>query len=661
MSEVPGVKRLVMFRHGVAYVERSGPAEGAFEMSFKRDEMNDVLKSMSVWVASGEGRVGAVAFEAPDDPREALRERNLSLSPLHVARDLIAALGGRAVSVVSDAGAEAVRGEVIGIEEVPSHLKDVPARRQLVLRTGAGEITLVDLESVRKLSLQEAPSRADLAYLIDRTRASSAGTARIVNVQLAGRADDLRIAYVIPAPVWRVSYRLAVEDETAVLMAWAIVHNPVDEDLLDIQLTLTTGQPVSFEIDLYEAKRVRRARVEEKSRAVAAPTSFERAPRKRKVPPPARAMAPSPAPPPMAAPVAVAAGAAIMPEIAAEEGYGDSMLDGILEMGGDASGEDRGELFEYRMDSAVSLKRGGSAMVPLATTKPKARKERIWRVGRLANPDLVLTFDNDTGLVLEEGPLVVYDEGSYAGEAMLPYSARGAEVRLAFAKDLAVRCKHSTKTTGELSGITLGDRVLMQEHRSSIRHTLRADSDHDKEVELIFELVKVHGRTLSDDTPKPLEETASFRRFKVAVPAHGHVELEVKEQWVHHQHVQYRTLSAVQLADWLSSRFLDKRTFEELSEVLQAWHEAAQLDAERSVVNNAMQAAFQKQSKLSEQLGVLRDSGDEGRLRLRYVKELGDAQTKVNDYEDQIATLQKKAAALRAQAERRLKELTEES
>ena len=232
MTEVPSVKRLVMFRHGVAYVERSGAADGDFEMSFKRDEMNDVLKSLSVWVASGDGRVGAVGFEAPDDPREALRDRNLLLEPGQVAQGLLTALCGR--SVVIQCGDDEVRGEVIGIEQTPGG--ESAPRRQLVLRTGDGSVGLVDLATARSLQLSESPSRADLDFLIDRSRAASTGTSRSVSVQLAGRADDLRVAYVIPAPVWRVSYRLAVEADEAVLMAWAIVHNPVDENLDEIEL-----------------------------------------------------------------------------------------------------------------------------------------------------------------------------------------------------------------------------------------------------------------------------------------------------------------------------------------------------------------------------------------------------------------------------------------
>jgi len=662
VSDVPKALRLVMFRHGVAYVERGGPAQGTFEMSFKLSEMNDVLKSLSVWVAAGAARIGAVAFEGADDPREALAERNLLLDDNAVARGLLLALRGRAVA--AQVGEDWIEGEVLGLEETPNSYG--PPRRQLVLRSSTDQVTLVDLAQASDIRLVEAPSRADLAFLVDRLRAVSTGTTRSVQVQLTGAADDLRVAYVIPAPVWRVSYRLVLTDDEsadakgddssqAIVMAWGIVHNPVDEALEDIELTLTTGQPVSFVIDLYRAKRVERVVVEEKSRAASAPQEFERgygapqAGRARRAPPPPAMMAPAPAP------AAAPGGGPPPPQALAAMEMADSFAVAAEDA---ASGVDRGELFEYRLTEPVSLKRGGSAMVPLATAKVSARKERIWRDGSEPNPDLVVTFDNDSELVLEEGPVVVYDDGGYAGEAMLPYSARGAEVKLAYAKDLAVRCRRDSTTHYEISSVVLSDVGFVQEQRVSLVHTLRAESDHDAEVEVIFELPKVHGRGLDPDGPKPVEVTATRRRFSLPVPAHESAKVAVREVWKTSQTIQYRHMSAAHLEGWLADKHLDGRTVAQLTDVLKAWEQAARLDQERKLVEGARQAAFEKQSKLSEQLGVLRDTGEEGKLRLRYVRELGEAQDEVNRCEDQMGQLRAQAEAKRRQAEKQLAELT---
>jgi hypothetical protein len=644
MSNGPRVTRMVMFKHGVAYLERGGPSEGAFELSFKRDEMNDVLKSLAVWVARGDAKVGAVAFEAPDDPEAALAERKLAHGPGAALEGLLASVRGRKVRI--DDGGSPREGEVVGIQETPG--AEGQLRRQLLLRNGPGGLSLLDLASVRSIELVEETSRADLEFLIDRSRAATAGANRTVRVSLSGRAEDLRVAYVIPAPVWRVSYRIAHERDSTLLMAWGIVHNPADEDLDDIDLTLTTGQPVSFVIDLYHPKRVQRAVVEEQSRAAAAPTRFERARRQAPPPPMAMAMAPmapSPTPPggygsPMQA-------------------QGSSMADSMAGSADGASvGVDRGEFFEYRVQAKVSLKRGGSAMVPLAAAPVKARRERIWRDGTGLFPDLTITFVNDSGMVLEEGPAVVYDEGSYAGESMVGYGPRGAEVKLAFAKDLALRCRRQSTQQAVLAGVRLGQHGAVEQLFREEPHMLTVESDHGEPVEVVFELHKTHGRDLHPEHAQPFEETASYRRFKLTAPPHGKAELQVRERWSETRNVQYTHLSGRELSTWLQGRFLDRATIDVLSGVLARWQEAAQLEQRLAAVQREQQEAYAKQTKISEQLGVLKEGGPEGSLRLRYVKELEAEQDKVNAAEAETRRLREGIEAARTAAARTLEQLT---
>src|SRR4051794_23444248 len=99
MTMGPRVCRMVMFKHGVAYIERGGSADTSFELSFRRDEMNDVLKSLAVWVPRGDARVERVSFEAPEDAREALAARGLSLVEGEALSGVLRALRGRKVRV----------------------------------------------------------------------------------------------------------------------------------------------------------------------------------------------------------------------------------------------------------------------------------------------------------------------------------------------------------------------------------------------------------------------------------------------------------------------------------------------------------------------------------------------------------------------------------
>ncbi|MDO3635819.1 hypothetical protein [Mycolicibacterium arseniciresistens] len=598
MNQRPRVTRLVMYKHGVAYLERSGPADGSFELSFRHGDMNDVLKSLAVGVVRGTAAFGGVGFETPSDSDALLAARKLLLTPGAALTGLLDAVRGRTVEVAADDGVH--RGEVIGVDETDGGT--AAPRRLLVLRTGEGALRLVDLAGVRGVNLVEKPSRDDLGYLVERSRAATTGEQRTVAVRFDGAADDVRVSYVVPAPVWRVSYRLVCDGAAVTLLGLAIVHNPVDEELADVALTLTTGQPVSFDIDLYHGKWVRRTVVEEEDRVASAP-------------------APSGAPMPVRA------------MMAREMAYADPGTDADYSETGD-----RGEHFEYRLTAPVTLARGGSAMVPMVTTRLEdARRERVWRDGSGSAPDIVLVFTNSTGVVLEEGAAVVYDDGSYAGEAMLPYTARGAQLRLTFAKDLAVRCAKSTGHRTVTTKVRLGREGLIEEQRRDEQHLWRADNDGDTAVELWVELRRRTGYQL-DGAVAPVGQTATHHRFRIDVPAHGHAELKVLESYRTQITAGYDRLAPDQLGDWLSRRLLDESTFRDLRGVLEHWEAARRLEAERDRMVEERDEAFAGQARIAEQLEVLRDAGPEGEVRARTV--------------DQLVALQDRAAALDADIRR---------
>lgn len=647
MEKKPSISRVVMFKHGVAYLERSGPASGSFELGFRVAEMNDVLKSLAVWVAEGDAKLRSIGFDAPEDPDVALAQRGLLLGAGSALDAMLASLRGRRVEI--DLGAAPFRGEVLGVQERAGVHGE--SRRSLLVRTGVDVVTVVDLEHVRSLHLLEDVSRERLDFLVARSQAATSGETRTVRVNLEGQAADLRVAYVIPAPVWRVSYRVVRDGEGAMLMAFGIVHNPADEDLDDVELTLTTGQPVSFVIDLYHPKNVERAVVEEESRAAAPPTRFERARAK-----PAdeatrlgargfgapQAM-PAPAPAYAAPPPAGAAG----------------MMDSFVAAGeGASAGVDRGEFFEYRVASRISIRRGGSAMVPLAAVRVPARRERIWRDGTGPNPDLVIGFTNETGLVLEEGPAVVYDEGVYAGESMLPYSARGVPVKMAFAKDLAVRAVKRTTSATVTAGVRIDKTGLFEEQRQEAHHVIEAESDHAEEVELVVEMPKIQGRTLTPESAVPKEETASYRRFAMTLPAHGKASISVIERWPTWRRFALESLAAADLERWLRDKFLDDATFQALSGILARWQRARELQEQKSRVEAEQAQAYAKQTKITEQLNVLKETGPEGALRLRYVKELEAEQDKVNAAEKEARRLQEAILAEQRAAQEEIARLT---
>jgi hypothetical protein len=434
----------------------------------------------------------------------------------------------------------------------------------------------------------------------------------------------------VAARVWRVTYRIArTSGETTSLIAWGIVHNPADEDLEDIVLTLTTGQPVSFVIDLYHPKNVRRVTVEESDRALAAPPTAYGV-----------AVAAPAAPAPFGPPVGGAVPGMPPPAQAPRtRGMSTELVSAFG--GGEAPAEhaDRGELFEYRVSSPVSIKRGGSAMVPLLATAIAAKKERIWRQGSPPAPDLVLSFPNTTGAVLEEGAAVVYDDDVYAGEAMVPYRVRGADVKLAFAKDLAVRCKRDAKQERVVSRISLGKYALIEEVRWEERVELSAESDHAEAIDVVFEIPKIAFRAFASGSPEPFESTTTHHRFRVSVASRARVTLEVREVWPEHRRIEYESVQPGNVDVWLRDRLLDPASAEALAPIVALWARAATLDQKLGELERSRAAAYEVQKQLTAQLGVLKEGGPEGELRLRYARELAQTQDRVNRIGSEMESL----------------------
>jgi hypothetical protein len=78
-----------------------------------------------------------------------------------------------------------------------------------------------------------------------------------VTVELAlpdARPRALELTYALPAPAWRAAYRVVLPDGPdegrALFQIWALVQNESAEDWRDVELTLATTAPFSFEYDL---------------------------------------------------------------------------------------------------------------------------------------------------------------------------------------------------------------------------------------------------------------------------------------------------------------------------------------------------------------------------------------------------------------------------
>ena len=610
------IRRMTLYKHGLGFFERGGLVDGeSLRLEFPRRAMDDVLKSL---VAIDQvGRVLGLEFETPEDRNPNVARPKLDLSDGRGLTELLNALKGRAVRL--EAGAESVEGLVVGVElEDRDHLE-----RGLVVIFDAESkrVSSLRLDRLERVSLLDDVAANDLVFAL---RAASDQEERASAVlQLSEGNHDLSVSYIAPAPAWRVSYRLISDEQNGspearsiLLQAWGLFDNTLEEDLEGVQLTLMAGMPVSFRYALHQPNTPERPLVEDEERTVGAPVMFDYMEQEMAAPAGGRAreMAKMSAP----APAMVAAS------------FGQRLEESVSAV---ADGADRGALFAYRVRDGVSVARGRSAMVPLASARLEGRRELLYnRVKHPKNPVASLRFKNESGLTLERGPVTVLEGADYAGEAVIDFAPSGAEIIVAFAIELGVRVAESFERESRLSGLSVRDGYLLIEEFSVLKTRYELTSSLERAVDVILEHPRGHGMELFD-TPDAVEQNAANARWKLSCAAGARTEFAILERQRTSRYETVRNLDGERLKGFLRGQFLDEKTFKGLEGVLALYRQADAMGAQLEAIETERAEIFERQKQIQGNLAPLGRDGDEARLRARYVQELERMENRLNELE----------------------------
>ena len=520
------ITRVVLFRSGVGYVERTGTVEGnvTLTLRLRESQMNDLLKSMVLIDLDG-GRVQPVQY-APRDPLS----RTLSSYAIDIADNpsraqLLARLRGILVEVqTSDA---ALRGHVLSVET--RTVRPVPSLDPQPTGSGKGPrgeeesflnllteqgIQAVSLDSVKSIRLLDERLQNELTGALQTLAGGLDNVRKAVQLRFEGSGRRrVWIGYLMEMPVWKMTYRLVLPERgKPLLQGWAIVENTTDEDWRNVQVSLISGWPISFIQNLYEPfyrrRPVIRPTVEEELQPF--------------IPEAAQA-----APPEQEGEKVLKAMTDLFMRIAPDAALPDVMRRSVEEM---AVGQERGALFEYRVQVPVSIDRQQSALLPVVNQTVEAEPIALYSPARHAvHPFFGVRLRNTTDLTLMEGPVTVYYGGSYGGDALMDTIEPKGERILTYALDWGVEVRHELQDSqARIFTLRIHRGVLQLQirHQRTNRYTLTnrdrrprsvlVEQPYDGDWELI--------------EPKPAERTRSFHRFKVSVESGQTAVLQVVEE-----------------------------------------------------------------------------------------------------------------------------------
>jgi hypothetical protein len=253
------LRRLALFSSGVGYFEHSGTVSGpgAFRLTFNREAVNDALKSLAV--NDPNSTAPAVRYASEDTLYRTLRSLSVDLSGNPGIAQILDSLKGAELEI---AAPRPLSGRIIGVEyrAAPAAVPGGEERAEAFVSLFSGDgIRVISLREAGSFSFKDPALNADLSRALDLLRDEGAAETRDLLVELEGEgARAVALSYVIPAPVWKVSYRLDLSGGEPLLQGWAIVDNDGDTDWENVELSLVTGRPVSFIQNLYPPLRLSR-------------------------------------------------------------------------------------------------------------------------------------------------------------------------------------------------------------------------------------------------------------------------------------------------------------------------------------------------------------------------------------------------------------------
>jgi hypothetical protein len=665
-----------LFSSGVGYFQREGEVDGnaRVDLTFPVQDINDLLKSMVLQDLGG-GRIAAVSCDSRDPVDKTLKSFAINLTHNPTYGNILDQMRGEKVEVTLQQGGNqpgTLTGTVIGVEkQVQSMGKDGPLEVEhlnLWCAEGMRGVKLADVQRVRFLNpVMESEFRRALEVLA----LSHDTQKKAVSLTFEGPGKrPVRVGYVVENPIWKTSYRLVLNKEgKPYLQGWAVVENPTDEDWKDVRMALISGRPISFQMDLYQPLYVSRPTVVPELFASLQPRTYEgdisfqqmtngpitnpgsKAKTSRERVLNEKAMD-SGAPDVQDQKQALLGGERADKGNAAKEqplafrGFLDS--DGSVaglpgpfgknSVASAATSAQLGDYFKYRIEHPVNLPRQKSALLPIVTKEVDGTRVSIYNESTHAKfPLLGLKFKNTSGLHLMQGPLTVFDNANYAGDARIPDLQPGEERLLSYAVDLGTEVEATAKPgDGKLTKIKLEKGLLLKTEKQRETKVYKAKNRGDQERTLIIEHPYLPAFKLVSEA-KPAERARDVYRFEVKLPANKTADLEVTEEVDITNAIQISNTDDETMRFFLSQPVLTAKVKEALQKAMALKAKVSTTQQNLAAVNKELKVITDDQTRLRANL---KETPPTAPVYKRYLEKLEKQENEIDKLQASQKTLQ---------------------
>jgi hypothetical protein len=646
------VKQVVLYKHGVGFFERAGTlaAGESAHLDFNAAEMNDVLKSLTIGTSGG-GKITGLRYDAMDPLGHKLAEFPFQIGGGGMPGMLDQLKGAR---VELKLGPETVTGTIVSARTFAGTDKQ-PEHDQLNLMLDSGEFRTVDLGAATGLRFPDPKLQQQFRDYLAALAAARSKEKRSVYIDSSDAKErDITASYMIPAPVWKSSYRLILGDKAPMLEGWAIVDNTTGEDWTKVQLALVSGRPISFVSQLYAPKYVNRPSAEladdTAAQAVVHPGAFEQDEKKGE---------------------ALAVGsvhamqqfmpAAPVPMMKSMSRNGAVVMDadGVApsSIAAAAEGRELGDLFEYRIAQPVTIRKNESAMLPFLQQTIEGRKLLIYSDHSSQHPTNAAELTNSSGKTLDGGPITVYDAGAYAGEALMETLKASDKRLISYAVDLGTRITEAFGSKAAVVREIHASRgILTTRYAAEETRTYTVRNVDQKAKTLILEHPLRPDYTLLSQKPK--EKSATNYRFELTLAAGATQEFVVNEERVYEESTAVTNFNPDILVSYLQNRALTAAGRQQLQRIVEGKRLIAANDRAIQDANTQMGGLNADEDRVRRNIQSLNNVTGQQQQVQTYARQLDAQEQQLAALRDKQAELQKKRTSLQGELDKLVEALT---
>lgn len=310
-----------------------------------------------------------------------------------------------------------------------------------------------------------------------------------------------------------------------------------------------------------------------------------------------------------------------------------STLDAAREMmGAAASGQDLGDLFEYKLKDRVTLKKNQSALVPIAQTDIVADKVSLWsRTSGSGRPLRAIWLKNTSPLTFDGGSFSVLENEVFAGEGITDAIKPGERRLLSYATDLGLLVEaQQTSQPQRVTKVKISKGVLRQMSELHERTLYTARNQDDAERKLVIEHPARFDASLAKGTKEPEERAPGLYRFVLDIAPKANASLPIEEVRMLQSDFQLANLDDAQIAVFSKNGSITPDMAKALQKIAAQKAAVSKLEQEMEDRQKDIDRIVADQARLRENMKALKGSSEEKALIQRYTSQLDQQETQLD-------------------------------